>query len=275
VTAPELPSLEEIVLAEAKATFPLADCRMLWVDRSGDRAVGVVDVVHDEVQHLHQVCCLREGAGWFPWTEGPAPGWLDVDETLGLVMAVDVLEDGTTAVELAYGGDRRIHEVAGSRLFQVLWDVSREDEAWVWPMPVRIHVDGRWWAPALPGVPVRTSFLVDTYLRYGESDANEHFWAWQAVDAAVGTDPEQAWSFVREALRAAPDDRDLFYIAAGPLEDLIENNLEGLIDEIEAEATRSRRFRQALGGVWTTVQDEALARRLADVTETESDRLEP
>jgi hypothetical protein len=47
--------------------------------------------------------------------------------------------------------------------------------------------------------------------------------------------------------------------------------LEVLIDEIEAEAVRDRRVRRALGGVWASVEDDALARRLAAVTEPESE----
>ena len=64
--------------------------------------------------------------------------------------------------------------------------------------------------------------LVDTYLRQHATKRDEDFWAWQEVDRRVKTgDLDLAWEITLLLLRNAPDDA-LGYVAAGPLEDLVD-----------------------------------------------------
>jgi CRISPR/Cas system-associated protein Csm6 len=74
--------------------------------------------------------------------------------------------------------------------------------------------------------------------------------AWDAVDRLVRDDPTQAWAVVTELVTQSPTDEALFYIAAGPLEDLLAKHGPLVIDVIEHAAKRDPKIRRCLGGVW-------------------------
>ena len=75
-------------------------------------------------------------------------------------------------------------------------------------------------------------------------------WASDEVDKAVEEHPRRALSVIAGAVSAAPGDRDLALIAAGPLEDLLCLHGDQIIDEVERLAANDDRFRRALSGVW-------------------------
>ena len=87
--------------------------------------------------------------------------------------------------------------------------------------------------------------LAATYLRQYETDSKDDFWAYKQVDELVKKNPQAGWRITRRLIDLAPDGA-LAYVAAGPLEDMV--NLWGneLRDEIEQEARRNRRFLEAL-----------------------------
>src|SRR5262245_7862582 len=59
-------------------------------------------------------------------------------------------------------------------------------------------------------------------LREDDAESDRHgFWAWEAVNALVRDEPEQAWSMILRLVELSPDDRILANVAAGPLEDLL------------------------------------------------------
>ena len=84
----------------------------------------------------------------------------------------------------------------------------------------------------------------------------------QVIDEAVESGEPSAVSLLVALAEAAPSDYDAVLVGAGPLEDLLVAHgrrlarPEGvaLLEEIDAAARRSRRFRQALASVW--VHDE-------------------
>ena len=97
--------------------------------------------------------------------------------------------------------------------------------------------------------------LADAYHRYGETNADGDFWAWQRVeDIVCGPVAEEAWELVVTLIRTAPDER-LEYIGAGPVEDLVNRHGAALIDSIEGEAKRDPRFREALASIWLVSDD--------------------
>ncbi len=72
-----------------------------------------------------------------------------------------------------------------------------------------------------------------------------------AVDGIIRDGPaDLAWALVAELLRRAPDDDRLGAYAVGPLEDLVRLRGPEIVEHVEAEARRDRRFRLALGGIW-------------------------
>ena len=45
--------------------------------------------------------------------------------------------------------------------------------------------------------------------------------AWEKVDAAIKADVNKGWEIILELINQADNNKDLMYIAAGPLEDII------------------------------------------------------
>ncbi len=105
-------------------------------------------------------------------------------------------------------------------------------------------------------VPDRAS-MIAAYIRHSElGPADEqHYWGWDAVTSFIqSASPEDGWTLTVDILRAAPD-AIIGNIGAGPLEDLVIQHGNSLIDWIEGEARRDPRFRQALAGVWISKGD--------------------
>jgi len=95
--------------------------------------------------------------------------------------------------------------------------------------------------------------LVEDWIRYHverRKSADPLFSAWQKVDDIVHRDPEAGWTLTLALIEAAPDDRVLANVAAGPLEDLLKRSSEVLIDRVEVQARRDPKFRRCLTGVW-------------------------
>ena len=95
--------------------------------------------------------------------------------------------------------------------------------------------------------------LVDDWLAYhtaGSKATDSRFVAWEKVDDLLRRDPEAGWALTLELVAAAPDDKLLANVAAGPLEDLLTRDPDGFIDRVELEARRDPKFRRCLTGVW-------------------------
>ena len=78
---------------------------------------------------------------------------------------------------------------------------------------------------------------------------NAH-WAHECVAELVLESPQLALDFILRALPVFETKEDLAVLAAGPLEDLLDQHCASVIDRIEAEAERNERFRLLLSGVW-------------------------
>jgi hypothetical protein len=95
--------------------------------------------------------------------------------------------------------------------------------------------------------------LVDDWIGYhldGGSESDPRYAALVGVDELLRRDSETGWMLTLESIVAAPDDRILANVAAGPLEDLLTREPERFIDRVEVQARRNPRFRRCLTGVW-------------------------
>ncbi len=84
-------------------------------------------------------------------------------------------------------------------------------------------------------------------------------------------DPESAWILTLELIAAAPDDRVLATVAAGPLENLIGQLPDLMFERVEVQARRDAKFRRCLTGVWGI--PPKIRDRLAKYTSTVKDPL--
>jgi hypothetical protein len=82
-----------------------------------------------------------------------------------------------------------------------------------------------------------------------EAGAYCEYEAWQAMtELAQESDPHAAWRIVKEILPRVSDDQ-IGYLAAGPVEDLIDFHWQELETEMAELARSSARFREALACV--------------------------
>ena len=90
-----------------------------------------------------------------------------------------------------------------------------------------------------------------TYKQYQGADwpddANDDM---TAIMTAHWNDPDRGLAYVVLAAAHYDERPFLFFIAAGPLEDLLHDPSEEMLGRIVAEARKSPRFRWMLAGVW-------------------------
>jgi hypothetical protein len=85
--------------------------------------------------------------------------------------------------------------------------------------------------------------LAESYLL---RDGDEHFRAWEEVHRMVKTGLNGGWKITLLLLERAISDNDIEYIAAGPLEDLIDIHGHKALDLIEEECKSNSRLQLAL-----------------------------
>jgi len=93
--------------------------------------------------------------------------------------------------------------------------------------------------------------LVETWLRHARDRRAEDFWAWQELFDLVHSDVRAGWDVVLTLVAAASDDL-LPAVGVGPLEDLISEHVDEVIDKVVRQAAADPRFRDALTQSWFT-----------------------
>jgi len=97
--------------------------------------------------------------------------------------------------------------------------------------------------------------LIDAYIEFEQSpqgsDKREQlFWTFEKFDELNSENPEVCWNALLEILNRMPDDNIEGMMAAGILEDFIENHGGEFINQIEEEATKNISLKTLLGGVY-------------------------
>lgn len=82
----------------------------------------------------------------------------------------------------------------------------------------------------------------------------------QLMPGSDQIDAEDTWRVILAVLSQNPSDEIIGMLAAGPLEDLIEDQGTEFIERIETEARRNPAFRHLLGGVWKSSTPDIWAR---------------
>jgi len=82
--------------------------------------------------------------------------------------------------------------------------------------------------------------------------AEELFWAWEAVDEAVQPRPQADTLSLLDALLEASG-ADAFYVGAGPVEDLLDRYGAQVQEALAQRCRTSASWRQAVGCVWLDV----------------------
>jgi hypothetical protein len=98
------------------------------------------------------------------------------------------------------------------------------------------------------------------FANFQEEGDGPNFDAFLTMSEIVRRDPERAWHLTVEMLRTATDPLYQAYVAAGPLENLMNSYGLELIDRVEELASREPWFRECLAGVWGHMEPEIRAR---------------
>jgi hypothetical protein len=91
--------------------------------------------------------------------------------------------------------------------------------------------------------------LVQAWLRHARDSGCEDSWAFNKVNETVWTDARKGWDLVLALVAAAPDEL-LGDVGVGPLEDLIDQHADLVIDKVVKQAASDPRFREALCNSW-------------------------
>jgi hypothetical protein len=102
-----------------------------------------------------------------------------------------------------------------------------------------------------PDISPERARLVEVWLRHARDRREEDFWAWDEVFDVVQRDARAGWDLVLALVAAASDDL-LPAVGVGPLEDLIGEHVDVVIDKVVSQAADDPRFRDALAQSWFT-----------------------
>lgn len=100
-------------------------------------------------------------------------------------------------------------------------------------------------------------------IRKNDAGLADVWWAWEEVGRMVDEDPLSALTVLLEIIDATSSEEELERVAAGHLEDLIQDHGIELIKEIEGAAATSPEFRKALSGTWLENPPRQLKERIA------------
>src|SRR5262245_36362678 len=91
--------------------------------------------------------------------------------------------------------------------------------------------------------------LVQAWVRHTRDRRPEDFWAFNKAHDVVRADARAGWNLVLAMVTAVPDEL-LGYVGVGPLEHIIDNHADVVIDKVVKEAASDPRFRGALCNSW-------------------------
>jgi hypothetical protein len=86
-------------------------------------------------------------------------------------------------------------------------------------------------------------------------------WAIDKIFDITYENPEDLWDLILEILHRDPPTEVIEVLAAGPLEDYLAKCGEKVIEKVEAQAAKDKKFKSLLGGVWqNAMSDEVWSR---------------
>ena len=102
--------------------------------------------------------------------------------------------------------------------------------------------------------------LAETYVR-SRHQRDEDFWAWEKVLEIVRSgDLDRAFDITVLLVKTAQTDDELGYVAAGPLEDLVDGYGEKALEKLEKACDEDSRLQFALSGIWLLPESPVLRR---------------
>ena len=126
-------------------------------------------------------------------------------------------------------------------------------------------------SPVRPLDETARGYLVRAYLEYSATSRPDLFWVTDRFRDLIEHAPDDAYEVVRELVREAASPYVLSIVAAGPLEDLLSDWGERLIDRLETDARVDPKLMAACAGVWKLYMPDDVWDRLRRLVTSASD----
>src|SRR4051794_11157068 len=89
----------------------------------------------------------------------------------------------------------------------------------------------------------------------------KHSWAVDEIIDLAADQPDELWLIILRILEIDSSEEIVKAVGAGPLEDLMVQHGEKLIDKVEDQASKSGAFKAAMKGVWLDSDDTQVCAR--------------
>ena len=109
---------------------------------------------------------------------------------------------------------------------------------------------------------VATAWIEMWQLDLNSPQREAYDWVSDFEFECVDKNPDQALDLILEILKRDLDKETMGLLAAGPLEDVLANHGEGIIERVEILARKSPKFSNLLGGVWQNAMSEEVWERV-------------
>ena len=104
---------------------------------------------------------------------------------------------------------------------------------------------------------------------HGSEAFEQNFWALEIIWNLCKEAPLEAWEVILGLIEAAPSEKLLAAVGAGPFEDLMCDHGEVVISLVEQEAARNEKFLAAMSSVWLDSKDTPVWRKFYEVAKVE------
>ena len=98
----------------------------------------------------------------------------------------------------------------------------------------------------------------------GTPEHEANFWSFDKI-FDIRDDAEQVWPFILSVLAEDQSIPVVQMLSAGPLEDLLSDHGDAVIDRVESEARKNPAFASLLGGVWQSSMSQPIWDRVQAV----------
>lgn len=101
-------------------------------------------------------------------------------------------------------------------------------------------------------------------------DPDQYDRNWE-VNELIYRDPDRGWKVTLELIKAIPCPASLFFLAAGPLEDMLKLYGSYIIDKFDDKLLQDPLFRYTLAGVWLDEDEDEAYSLLCEIDESWND----
>lgn len=246
-----------------------APCHPIWSQVNGDQAVVVLGVT--STHPYAPVLCNRNGEGWLAtaWMCGLGEMRCECPKPISTPVRVfcwKTIEPAVSRVRIAYQGQETLAEPIDGCVYFAEWSTTEQKMNWQ-AGEFCVYIDNRLvWDAAVQKTWMykylaTVGDFANSYERWYRLKRDEDFWSCDLFFDCRSRDEklDAVRCLIQATIDVVKQQDYLYYIGAGPLEDLMS---DWLLDRITAETTEPGMY-VALAGVFVDDDSPELEARLA------------